>query len=492
MPARTVDRPSPGPAPEADGHAPLVTARVVSSPAPDLVSVALDGAGDASTFVFNEVVESSSGSVQPGGTLSSAPSGTKASAGKLVFKVTSPVAGTVGFVASGTATLAGYRTLGTANVTAPAATVDDPLRIAISIDVSSVASGLPLGSVVVLRDGAVAGECTSQREAKPDPCIVNRARDGNELTMTVLTSKASAWTAARPAVQRVFGDTRILSAIAASRGEFADKGADAVVLVRSDAFADALAATPLAVAKKAPLLLTAGAALDDATLAEITRVLPAGKTVYLLGGVKALSDAVAERLASWGYSITRYFGANRFQTALVVAQSGLGSPSTVILTNGNDYGDALAAGAVAAKTKGAVLLTDGAKMPGSTLSYLTSRKPVRFALGGPAAKADRSAVAVVGADRYETSVLAAMKFFTDPATIGVVSGKSFADALSGGVHIAMTGGPLLAAPPSGALPISTRIYLRPALTNPPAIFVYGGVNAVGDDVALGLRREITP
>ncbi len=89
-------------------------------------------------------------------------------------------------------------------------------------------------------------------------------------------------------VGRVAGDDRQLTAIEASRADFADGAAATVVLTRDDLFADALAGTPLAVAQDGPLLTTTPDGLADDVLAEIQRVLPEGSEVLVLGGPDAL------------------------------------------------------------------------------------------------------------------------------------------------------------------------------------------------------------
>lgn len=62
-----------------------------------------------------------------------------------------------------------------------------------------------------------------------------------------------------------------------SRATFAPGTAGAVVLTRADQFPDALAGTPLAVALKAPLLLTGSDALDPRTEAELLPGRPRGR-----------------------------------------------------------------------------------------------------------------------------------------------------------------------------------------------------------------------
>lgn len=288
-----------------------------------------------------------------------------------------------------------------------------------------------------------------------------------------------------PAPARVAGPDRIATAIAASF--FGDADASAVVLARSDDYADALAGVPLAAAKDGPLLLTPPANLDPRTLAEMRRCLAPGATVYLLGGTAALSDSVEDAVRAAGYAVVRLAGADRYDTSLAVLQQGLGSVARVLLATGNDFPDALAAGAAAGARGGGVLLTDGAELPAAIASYVaTSRVPV-FAVGGPAAAADPLATAVEGPDRYATAAAVASALFDHPPAVGVASGLSYPDAVVGGATMAEGGGPLLLTDPR-SLPPATADYLR---TDPGAAgFVFGGSGAVGDGAAAQVREAL--
>ncbi len=85
-------------------------------------------------------------------------------------------------------------------------------------------------------------------------------------------------------VARLSGVDRDATAVRVSQEDFpGPASAQAVVLASNAAFPDALAGTPLAVAVGGPLLLSPPADLDPVVAAEISRVLPAGATVYLLG-----------------------------------------------------------------------------------------------------------------------------------------------------------------------------------------------------------------
>ena len=275
-------------------------------------------------------------------------------------------------------------------------------------------------------------------------------------------------------ITRLAGEDRIATAIAVSNQLYPTAAtAGAVVLANENAFADALPGTPLAATKKAPLLLNPTAALDPRVTAEIQRVLPAGATVYLLGGPAALDPSIEPALQALGYTAVRYGGANRFGTAVLIASQGLGDPTTILEATGLDFPDALSGGAAASAVKAAILLTNGPTQAPETAAYLSQHpSDARSALGGPAVAADPGATGIAGADRFETSVMVAKAFFPVVTTFGAADGSAFPDALAGGVHIASLGGPMLLVPSTPPIPSSTRTYL-PAST-PTSGWVYGG------------------
>jgi putative cell wall-binding protein len=272
-------------------------------------------------------------------------------------------------------------------------------------------------------------------------------------------------------------------------------GARVAVLARSDSFADALAGTPLAASEGGPLLLTFTSSLPASTASELSRVLPGGSTVYLLGGTSAINPSVQSALASMGYSVTRLAGADRYATAVAVAGA-LGNPTTVFEADGTNFPDALSAGSAAARQGGVVLLTAGAKQSAATSGYLAAHPSVRYAVGGPAAKADPGATALVGADRYATSVAVAKMFFNAPLSVGLASGMNFPDALSGGAVTANHGGPILLVPNTGAIPAGTTGYLtQTAALSASSAWLFGGPASVSDGVfsqAAAALKATTP
>ena len=305
-------------------------------------------------------------------------------------------------------------------------------------------------------------------------------------------------------VQRVAGVDRIATAVAASQDLFETGGAvDALVLSRSDSYADALAGSPLAASVMAPLLLTPTDQLDPRTEQEIKRVLVAGGEVFLLGGTAAISDGVASALQQLGYTVTRLAGFNRYDTAVHIADeiaNASGALTTVLLANGNDFHDGLIAGAAALVAAnptgtenafGAVLLTNGETMPPETTSWLDAHGGVsRFAIGAVASNAAPTATSVAGTDFVDTSRKVAEHFYTSPTSVAFASSADFPDALSGGAHAAAFDAPLLFTDPS-SLPASINGYLTARKSQLAIGFVYGGTLAISEEVRTAIAQAIT-
>jgi YVTN family beta-propeller protein len=287
---------------------------------------------------------------------------------------------------------------------------------------------------------------------------------------------------------RLSGSDRFGTAVAVSKTEFPTGGAGAVVLARGDDYPDALVGAPLAAANNAPLLLTTGSALPAGIKAEIQRVLAPGKTVFLLGGTNAVPASIASELTGLGYVVTRYSGADRFATAVKVADA-LGDPNQVLLATGTNFPDALTAGVAAVESAGVVLLTNGPTLPAETSAYLSAHPGTVYAIGGPAAAADPSAEAIVGADRFATGAAVATRFFSGPSQVGVATGLSFPDALSAGALLGHLAAPLLLVGTS-SVPSSVTSYLATVKGTVTSGFVIGGPNTVNQSVADAISASL--
>ncbi|MGH9044376.1 MAG: cell wall-binding repeat-containing protein [Acidimicrobiales bacterium] len=298
-------------------------------------------------------------------------------------------------------------------------------------------------------------------------------------------------------VVRIYGTDAIGTAIAISQARFPEAGsAGAVVLARSDYFSDALAGGPLAAKLDAPLLLTPGASLsaslDPRVLTEIQRVLPAGGTIYVLGGNLALSPSIDTTLTGLGFHVVREAGADQYATAVDIAEA-IGDPSTIFEASGLSFYDSVSAVPAAVESHGAILLTQGATQAPETAAYLAAHpSDQRYAIGGPqaAAGADPSATPVFGSDLYGTSAAVATRFFPDATTFGAATSAWFSDALAAGPFLGAQGAPILFVPPSGPLPPAISQYLATVAPGLTGGTLFGGPLAVGNDVLADLDAAL--
>lgn len=95
-----------------------------------------------------------------------------------------------------------------------------------------------------------------------------------------------------------------------------DLGARPVFLVASGAGPDAMTAGPVAAKASAPLLYTDPTAVPQATADYLSTYKPTA--VVLVGGTAVISEAVKTSLAG-AYTVSRYGGANRQETAVLLA-----------------------------------------------------------------------------------------------------------------------------------------------------------------------------
>ena len=274
-------------------------------------------------------------------------------------------------------------------------------------------------------------------------------------------------------VSRVNGGGAIGVATAASRATFADGAARTVVLASTAGYADALAGGPFAAAHHAPLLLTSRGALAAATQAEIQRVLPKGRVVYLLGPSSVLGDNVRTAVRALGYRVLRLAGADPASTAVLLARHTRGVQAVFEATS-TTWRHALLAAPAAAAQHGVILLTDGSTQSRATAGWLAAHPSLpRYAVGGPAAAADPSAVALSGSNAYRLAAAVAQKFFATPQVSGVVTAAHYYPALVEGARLAAAGGPVLFAATT-RLPGATGGYLSAVRSGLRGVELAGG------------------
>jgi putative cell wall-binding protein len=243
---------------------------------------------------------------------------------------------------------------------------------------------------------------------------------------------------------RLYGSDRYATAVEISKDGW-DSSAN-VVLVSGQSFADALAAGPLAKKLNAPILLTMKDTLPQVTQDEINR-LDATK-VYIVGGTGVVSDAVA---TATGKTVERIAGADRYATAVAVAEEIGATADKVILARGDDYADALAAAAVQGSTPilfaGKAGATSLQAATEDAITDLSVKDVVIVGDTGVVSSAIETQVKslvsgtvtrLAGSDRFKTAVAIANAFKPEGGYQGVVlaTGYGYADALAAGPYAA--------------------------------------------------------
>jgi putative cell wall-binding protein len=300
-------------------------------------------------------------------------------------------------------------------------------------------------------------------------------------------------------VTRAAGDDRYATSVAAAKTVWPDT-APVVFVASGTDFPDALSAGPAAAHEGGPLLLTARGALPGTVAAELRSLHP--RRVVVVGGPSAVSDDVLPEVAQAvpGARVDRVAGVDRYETNQRINADAFpdGGPADVWVATGSDYPDALAAGAAAGFSHGALVLVPGQAtiLPKTAVTSLEALRPTKaYIAGGTAAVSNGIQIALeqrygvdgvvrrAGSDRYVTAQQISQTEYAvgyGVGTLDMASGAAFPDALSAAAAAAATGKPLLLAK-QGCVPDFTRIAVDDA--GPTSVTLVGGPTALGDGVA---------
>jgi putative cell wall-binding protein len=168
-------------------------------------------------------------------------------------------------------------------------------------------------------------------------------------------------------VERISGANRYETAVELSRAMYPNR-APVVFLASGLGFADGLAGGPGAAKGQGPLLLTPSQQVPEIVIKEIERL--GATTVVVLGGTQAISESALRSLRVQGRSVVRRAGADRHATSVAISSESYTSASTAVLVTGGNFPDALAAGSLARKVGGPLLLTRSDCMPPAVVDEL--------------------------------------------------------------------------------------------------------------------------
>jgi putative cell wall-binding protein len=157
-------------------------------------------------------------------------------------------------------------------------------------------------------------------------------------------------------------------------------------VARGDNYPDALAASPLAAAWRAPIILARPGTVAPTLPPEVT-------SASILGQVDVVSGAIETALKNklGAGKVERLGGATRYETAALIAQAGIAGGliwDGLAIATGENFPDALSGGVLCAKRSTVMLLTRTASLPAPVGTCLAANRgaigTVRF-LGGTTA-----------------------------------------------------------------------------------------------------------
>lgn len=258
---------------------------------------------------------------------------------------------------------------------------------------------------------------------------------------------------------KLMGLTRYETSVEVSKNGWT--GANTVILVNGYANADGLAASPLASAYNAPILLTEQNVIPDGTKAEIRRLNPS--KVILIGGTTVLSDGLVGQIKgiNSGISVERLGGLTRYETSLNIAKrlDSIIDVNKAYVCFGYGEADALSIAAKAGTEKTPIILAEKDVVPSDTLNWLRGEAlKTAYFIGGETVLYNNvisqingvtsdnvSGNRVAGINRFETNAAVISKFYPEAAqpTILATKGMILADALTAGPFAAKLNSPIV-------------------------------------------------
>lgn len=302
---------------------------------------------------------------------------------------------------------------------------------------------------------------------------------------------------AAASADRLAGGDRIETSARVAAAAFPD-GAEAAVLARADDYPDALAAAALAGVLEGPVLLTGRSGLSPATASALADL--GVERVVLLGGAGALRGAVAQDASDLGLAVKRIEGPDRYATAAATAREAaaagqigmIDGEATALLASGDNFPDALSAGALAYSGRHPLLLTRPGSLPDVTADALRDLDIERVVLLGGTSAVSQAVQARleelglevdrIGGDGRDgtAALLADLAVGTlgfEAGSVVLVRGDDFPDALSAGPLAGVNGAPILLSGRAG-IPAATARWLADNCERTSTIKALGGTGVL--------------
>ncbi len=307
---------------------------------------------------------------------------------------------------------------------------------------------------------------------------------GENITVRAIYEK----TTTNTSTIRLAGTDRIATAIEICRNGW--QQAEAVVIASARNYPDALAATPLASALNAPILLTNGKSLENGIIEQIRSLSP--QRIYIVGGEAAISTGTERTLSGIVPMVKRLSGMDRYGTAAEIAgelaRYQEANSGEVFIVSGENFPDALSISPVAGVCKQPILFARAnGSIPDSMLDIIIAGGyNTAYIIGGYKSigeeadsvltKLGASVERVYGDDRYLTSMVIDRRFEDcfDKTNMMIATGKTFPDALAGAALAAQRKMPILLM--GDSVIDEHKWYYRD--NTPDNLYITGGTSAV--------------
>lgn len=272
-----------------------------------------------------------------------------------------------------------------------------------------------------------------------------------------------------------------------------------VVLASKDGYWDALSASALAGALRAPVLLSGRDALPQETIDQLQRL--GTKRAYLVGGRSVMSNAVVDQLHALGISTVTVAGKRAQDTSNMVARK-LPSSDVCFIATSWGYQDALSASSFAYAKKAPIFLANDAGMlDRSTLACIRSKNFKRVVLiGGESVLTPelvqqlnqagvKNIQRIAGETAYDTSALFAqwaLNHGMRANNMAIATGYGYEDALVGAALCGKKGSVMVLADDSNTTAVDLIVDAQKnKISN---YYILGGQSVVGERVSEGLEN----
>lgn len=191
-------------------------------------------------------------------------------------------------------------------------------------------------------------------------------------------------------VSRIGGEDRFETCVLVAEALKSKTGySDGAVITTGYNYADALSAGPYAGLKNYPILyVDPKSPLNENVRQSLNRV----ETVFAIGGTSVVTASVVSEIQALGGTVERISGEDRYLTSAEIYNRFKDELSGyIMLSTGTNFPDALSGGALAAKNKMPIILTERSVIREEARSIIKSAKQDKiFILGGASVISDNS------------------------------------------------------------------------------------------------------